>query len=295
MKWSIPARDKDPWYDDFVDLTGSQDTSASAAREDRNIIGLRGGTFGFTLSSGEVTWDDTIELLSAITGFLWQIPAGSVVLGEGELFYVVLPRYPSDNTSVSTAKASNISLVDGDSAFVLAIRRESKVYWRNGAVMEDGQSFEVFEASGGQGGGGGSTFGEVGQKIRNIITISTNEPTDQSTFSAIGAFALDPDDYEITGTAVEFRFLVTGSITNSVTTGSIQLFDLTGAAIVTTITFNGAPDLTPQKKISSLLALPSGERLYEVRIKVTGGTPPTDKLLASWTGFQIDNAFTSGT
>lgn len=295
MKWPIPRKNIDPWYADFVDLEDAQDASAYAAREDRNIIGMGGGIFNFTLSSGLITWADTLELLSAPTGFVWRLEDGEISLDEGELLYVALPRFPTDNTTVSALKATNLSVVDGDGAFVLAIRRNSKIYWRNGAVMEDGSSFQVFEATGGQGGGGGGGggIGAPGQKIPNVITVVTNEVTDQSTYQVVGHYSLNPLDYVIDGTSTQIRFVLSGYNTLVSLTGNLQLFNLTDSSLVTTLALSSAT--FPTKVSTGALSLPGSEKMYEIRIRVTGGTPPADKFVCSWAGFQIDNTFLGGT
>lgn len=157
MKWPIPGEHVDPWFEAFVDLMGEVDASGYAAREDRNIIGTGGGTFTFVSATGVITWSSTISFLAANTGFLWQIPAGNVSLADGQVWYVNLVRAPSDNTALANVVASNLSAAaDGDAAFVIAVRRGNKVYFRNGNNMADGDSFEVFETTGAGGGGGGS-------------------------------------------------------------------------------------------------------------------------------------------
>jgi hypothetical protein len=158
MKWPIPRKDNPQWYDQLVDMMNAADASSFAAREDRNALCLGGGTFTFTVSSGQVTWSAAIEVLAASTGFAWQVPANSASLSEGQVMYLQLPRAPTDNTIVSAITVSNLaSVTDGDGAFVLAVRRNNLLYFRNGAVMADGDSFAVFAESGGSGGGGGGT------------------------------------------------------------------------------------------------------------------------------------------
>lgn len=612
MRWAYPRQNQNPWYGPFVDFTGGVDASVYALTEDRNALAAGGGTFTYVASSGQVTWDATIEVLAAFSGFLWQVPAGSVFLQEGQVFFVELPRAPSDNVDLAPQVASNLSAVTSiDSAYVLAFRRLGKVYFRNGRSMADGDAFEVFETtgSGGGGGGGGSgtgstalifkpgsgasgpvvyaswsalmaqltamrdagnhngvfsilfdnssssitipagtydmtnvewrgldtvtatpiavaqgailtkfrrasgvgiTFGgstspvqdvaagdrvffkenasltcsgstgffnltslgassaafvldrsiftnagtrcvtnagsgvvfvvvagaqlgsntitgtgtvsalvdaistasethvsltgftfvpfpvfraptrltssnltaivgendidttsgnkivtlpaalnnrgsiilvkhvgtantitvnptgsdtidgaasytistvrgsaifvsnggspgdwrivsergaggggsspTPGQKISQSIAMATAQVTELSSFVAVGNFALNPNDYALAGTTVTVKFLTVGSISDSTTTGQIQLFNLTDSVIVTTTSYTGSGDTTPTKKISSALSLPSSEKMYEIRIRVTGGSPP-DKVFAQWAGFQVDNTY----
>ncbi len=149
FKWTIPRKDSDNWYEPFVTLQNSVDTSTFANTEDRNAVCMGGGNFDFTLPAGLVTWDGTIEILSANSGFVRQIAPGSVVLEEGELLIVELPRFPPENSVVYAFKVSNLSVSASiNDSFVLAVRRNNLIYFRNGRNMQDGDSFKVFETTG---------------------------------------------------------------------------------------------------------------------------------------------------
>ena len=157
FKWTIPRKDSDNWYEPFVTLQNSVDTSTFANTEDRNAVCMGGGNFDFTLPAGLVAWDGTIEILSANSGFVRQVAPGSVVLEEGELLIVELPRFPPENSVVSAFKVSNLSVSASiNDSFVLAVRRNNLIYFRNGRNMQDGDSFKVFETTGTGGGSGGS-------------------------------------------------------------------------------------------------------------------------------------------
>jgi hypothetical protein len=326
MQWPVPGENLDPWFDSFTDLMNEVDASSYAAREDRNIICMGGGLFTFNAGTGVLAWAGLIQLLSANVGFLWQIAAASVVLEDGEMMFVDLPRAPTDNVTLVAQVASNLSaVVDGDAALVICIRRGGTIYFRQGDILLDGESIAVFETGGGvseiefqQAGAaigtrpklnfvtgasladnGGqnrvdvtiAALGAPTQKLRKMVAMTANENTFEATFQVVGDFALNPSDYTVTGTTREIRFLAVGFITLAATTGEIQLYNLTDAAAVVTLSFTGAPDMTPTKKTSALLVLPASEKMYEIRIRVTGGTPPTDKVFAMWAGFQIDNIF----
>ncbi len=280
MRWRLPAKDVDPWYDPFVDLMNAADADAYAAREDRNIVCMGGGLF--TFAAGVLSWASTIELFAANTGFLWKIPAGSVALADGQMFYVELVRAPTDNVTLATAVAANLSVANGAAALVLGIRRGTRVYFRQGGVLQEGGAGAVFESG---------TLGSVGERIRRDVAVALNANTSEATFQVVGNFSLDPANYALGSTTREIRFSAIGFVTNSATAGEVRLFNLTDSAIVSTLGFTGVPETTPTRKQSGVLALPAAEKMYEVRIRVTGGTPPTDKVFAMWAGLQIDNLF----
>lgn len=111
---------------------------------------------------------------------------------------------------------------------------------------------------------------------KSYTTIGTNEFTDQSSYVLIGAFTLDASLYSTV------QFVSTANVTLFGTTGSVQLFNLTDSIQVVV---NSHTTTTPTQIQSSVLSLPSGNKVYEVRHKVTGGTPPTDNIITLWAGF----------
>lgn len=151
MRWPYPGRDTDPWFETFLDMLQGLDASGFASREDRQLILGGGGTASFEASTGTVSWTAPIEIFSPIGGFILSIPAGSIVLENGEVLYVTLSRSPTQNVTLSTAKAANVP--NTDDAFALAIRRGSNVFWRHGIKLGDGESIDLFVGGGGSGSG----------------------------------------------------------------------------------------------------------------------------------------------
>lgn len=145
MAWAYPAEGTDPWFDAFETLIGAQDASAYAAREDRNILVLGGGTVAWDALTGVLSWSANIELTSTISGFLVSIPAGSETIAEGRLAYLILTRAPVAPTSAALVVADNTP--NTNDAVVFALRRGSTLYFRNGRTINDGEAIEVFTAS----------------------------------------------------------------------------------------------------------------------------------------------------
>lgn len=147
IKIPYPSSNKDNWYNDFVSMINAVDSSLYASREDRNLILMGGGTISFSISGdvGTLTWDDTIEILSASTGFIWEIPADSIELNDNELFYVTLTRSPIENVELDPEQADVIT--SSDDKLVIGVFKTDRVYFRNGDVIFDGESFDLFSSS----------------------------------------------------------------------------------------------------------------------------------------------------
>ena len=136
MEWPIPTENQNPWYEAFVALVSAQDASAFAAREDRQIIMLGGGTVSWTAPT--LTWDAPISLTAPIEGFLWTIQAGSVTIEDGQALYATLVRGPTANTAVAVAVGSQVP--SSDQALVLAVRVGTRLYFRTGLSLASGGS-----------------------------------------------------------------------------------------------------------------------------------------------------------
>jgi len=115
----------------------------------------------------------------------------------------------------------------------------------------------------------------------SFVALTTNASSDSSTYEVVGSFSLVGANHS----AVDF--IVTAAVTGGGLTGDVQLYNLTDAAVVGTLSWT---ETTPTTKSTGPLSLPAGNRLYEVRIRVTGGTPPADRVLVPWAGFELTAA-----
>ena len=147
VKIPYPATNKDNWYSDFVAMINAIDLKLYGNREDRNIILMEGGVFTLAVSGNECTlsWDGIIEILSSTTGFVWRVAAGSITLQNNQMMYVNLVRAPSDNTTLTIQKGDTIPHSDND--LVIGVFRTDRIYFRNGDVIFDGESYELFSQS----------------------------------------------------------------------------------------------------------------------------------------------------
>lgn len=157
----VPEEDQDPWFEAFLAFALGLDASIYAAREDRNIFLHGGGTFLFNLLTGALQWSATIVMTDAITGFLWQLPAGTVTLQDGQYLYVDVVRAATANRPVTAAVGFQVP--NSDAATAIAVRIGNNIYFRNGRILYAGSSATVLEFETTAGGGGGSTNRITGQ------------------------------------------------------------------------------------------------------------------------------------
>lgn len=278
-QWPTPNEHEDPFFESFQALVEAQDSSVFAAKENTETVLSGGGVVSWDAGSGELTWAATIEIPATMAGFLWQLPAGDATIPDGSVLYVSLTHPPVSNVTLAAAVGSQLPV--GDPYFLIAIRRGTSVYFRNGAVLKDGQSVALFT--------GGTAFGSVGQKLRNNIFMAQNERTDQSLYTVVGNFSLNPLDYALSSATTTIKFVATGFVSDGALTGNVQLHNLTDVSLEATLMFAGTT--TVGKLLSANLTLPGSAKMYEVRINVTGGTPPDDQLVVMGAGFEIDNTF----
>ncbi len=157
-----PAPDARDWNDMFQALVNGIDYQTYTPREDRNIIVMGGGSMGFVASTGVLTWTDNINLLSAVTGFLWVVPGpGTVTLQDGAIAYLTVTRAPQGNTNyILQAGSQTPNQPRGADQILLGVRRGDRVHFRDGFVLQDGEFRTVFDTN--SAGGGGSS----GQVVR---------------------------------------------------------------------------------------------------------------------------------
>lgn len=143
MQFPYPSFRKDPWYDEIEATFAAIDAASYASREDRGALLVDGGVISWTVSSSTLAWAGNLGITSAAAGLLCVMAAGSVTISEGQFLYVNLTRYPQSNVTVTPNVAAVVPSTD--SAFVLAIRRNDRIVWRNSAVLADGDSRALFE------------------------------------------------------------------------------------------------------------------------------------------------------
>lgn len=138
MSWPYPAENLEQWFDAFKSFAESMDSSGFASREDRHLILSGGGTVSWSSTTSVLSWSSAITIVSPITGFQIQIAATSATIENGEVLYVPLTRAPTQNLTVAALVAGQVP--NNDLAFTLAIRIGTRIYWRNGLLLDNGES-----------------------------------------------------------------------------------------------------------------------------------------------------------
>ncbi len=142
LAWPVPAEGANPWFDAFQAMVNAMDASGYAAREDRNIIFMEGGNFSWAATPGVLSWTASIEILAAATGFTWFVPPSSVSMQEGDMLWVDLVRGPTSNITIVAQVSPH--LPSSDTAQILGIRRNQRIYFRFGYILLDGQTLPIF-------------------------------------------------------------------------------------------------------------------------------------------------------
>lgn len=126
-----------------------------------------------------------------------------------------------------------------------------------------------------------SSGGVGGGDIATVLHQNTNYNTDV----VVGAFTFDKTDFS---TATTIKFKATGYVSVGTLTGTLTLYNLTDATSVVSLTFTS---VTIGEQISADIksSLPSSHKVYECRLKVTGGGGPGsgDLVLIEWAGLEI--------
>jgi hypothetical protein len=269
MGWPYPDFRKDPWFEQIKALFQAQDASVFATREDRNLVIMGGGTVSFDAATGVLTWGAALELNASITGFLWTIAAGNITLEEGEVMYVDLARAPTANVAVVASKASKVPPTDA--AVMFAIRHGSRVYFRDGKVLNDGDSLPLFLAT--------STGGALLERLPIAMRESV---TGVFLSTGLGGFIFNPSVY---AGATTFTVQVVLNTKAPGPNADFWIRNLTDAEDVASsfmTTFVAVPT-----KFEMVLTIGDGagemkttERMYEAWIS-TGLNPVDETLLGS--------------
>ena len=258
MELPYPSREADPWYDLFVNYVNAVDASEYASREDRHLIFMGGGTIDWDLASETMTWTDQIAILSAITGRLWIINAGSLVLssGSGIIFYVELNRAPGENATLTAAAANSLSAAAGNNALAIVFRRGNSIFFRTGISLGDGESVDGISPVVGSGGVGVGSYITIALAYSYIEAASPVEET-------MGHVTFDGS----LATTVTLKVVLTPALTMG--NCSVILYDLGPV---------GAP--TAPRLVSTLTtAVATGIQRLQQIITTVAATPGANEIL----------------
>ncbi len=138
MKFTYPAENSNPFWNDFLAMVTGIDSASFAAREDRNTFLTGGGVISWVPLTNTLTWSESIYLLSPITGGRGDIAAGSATILDGQIMYVSATRYSTTNYTATPIVASTIP--SDNNAVIIVTRYGDKLSWRNGFGPADSGS-----------------------------------------------------------------------------------------------------------------------------------------------------------
>lgn len=118
------------------------------------------------------------------------------------------------------------------------------------------------------------SIGGGGQYLWNHIPLALNENTDLNTFVSIGGGSVNASDHTVTGLTTAFLFEATAYVATGSLTGEVVLYNLTDSTTVHTFSFVGTTTPSTQSAVVAL----AGNKVYEVRHRVTGGVVITDRV-----------------
>lgn len=317
LQWPLPQEDQDPWIDGFLALIAAIDASAyGPSVEDRNIVLMSSATITFAAESDALSWNADLDLLCAPRGVLWKVTARSVTIRDGEMLAIQITRSPTSSVVAAPYVARTVPAegrAPGD-ALVLAIRRGTRLYWRNGKITQSGASEPITPVSGVTVQSGGTEVGvrntlnfsgmvtvadnpgsgrlditvpqrgATGQAWHTRIPIAFGRDTDQSAFVDVGHVVFDPSDYTLGGTNVVAHLEATGFVTVSGVDGEVRLEDVNDATFVRTLLFGG---LDTPTRLSLSIAFPTSVRLYRIRIRALGSTSPAQRFCLEGVSLRI--------
>ena len=263
MNWPYPNDNTRDWFDAFKAFVDAADASGFASRDDRHLILAGGGTIAWSASTSILSWSDTLRIVCPLTGFQLRVAAASVSITDGQVLYVPLTRAPTQNVVVLPVVSGQVPSTDMH--LTLAIRIGTKIYWRNGMMMDSGVSF--LDIGGGQGGGGGLELPWVDVYQYTQVGIPVEETVNYGYF----------DGSSVSGTAY-FWAMLTPTF-GAPGTAYIRLYDVGPAVgppaapvLVATLStpVNGGPQYLEQAlavaTTPGVNQIADSKRMYEVRV-----------------------------
>lgn len=259
MQWPYPNRDTDPWFDIFESMVSGMDSSAYAAREDRNILISGGGNVSFVAATGVLSWSGTIYIFSPVSGFKFSMAPGSVTLSNGGYFYTSIVRSPQNNSSVLSYSAAQIP--SSDSALALAVRDGNSVYFRNGSRIVSGETRYLFDG--------------FSAKHIETVKLATRASHNSTSYIAVGADSFNAADYDKPGYSKTMIFRAVAANGAIGLVNDVTLYNVTDSDTVASLSFTStslAKDEVVLVEGAGIGEVDSVEKIYEVRISL--GAPP---------------------
>ena len=121
VKIPYPSENQKDFWPIFEQMLNTIDSFFYALREDRNLFFREGGTFSLDVSNN-LTWTSDLTIQSPLSGFRVSYAAGTLVITDGQVLYVRVPRTLTSNaTSVLAVAATLPYNTSPEEIFVLGL------------------------------------------------------------------------------------------------------------------------------------------------------------------------------
>ena len=101
-KWPLPDENKDPWFQDFIDLLKEIDANSCALLNTAGNIIIPLGTVSWNASFKEVTWTDDFLIPLQASGYFLRVKFGpdqstrKIFIDNGERLIIKVPNTSSE-------------------------------------------------------------------------------------------------------------------------------------------------------------------------------------------------------
>jgi len=189
MKITFPSEDEEPFTDSHQQGMVETDQIQYANAENGNLIWSGGGIASWVAGTNTFTWAADIKITAMTTGARFAvIPAGAILLEDGEVAFFVMPRLLITDQSLTLIKSNRVFNVSArlNNLRLFVVRVGDKLFFGNGGSLLDGQVGPIF--GGGLGGGGGGSISTIQSPLGTIGVVNPNGPTTdlEATFAGSG-------------------------------------------------------------------------------------------------------------
>lgn len=255
IKYPIPNRGDKGSYDKFVSLINRIDEEDWAARTDRNLAVIGGGTVNLS-NNGEVTWTEDFVFIDQMTGKQGVLSSDQspITLSDGDVGWVNVVRGPIQNYSLDISVDSTVPNTSKSQA--LFARYGDELWVKNRRTISSGNV---------------SVEGDVSTVF---IPLSLNDELGEGP-NTVSRYRLNLADTNVPQDSLTFRFKSEAQTTLSGLEGSIDLYDVTDPGNEILKASFSVTSNQPQE-YSSIINPESStnKRIYEVRAGLDSAQGP---------------------
>lgn len=188
MKITFPSADEEPFTDAHQQGMVEMDQIQYANSENGNLVWSGGGTASWTAGTDTLTWDADINITAMTTGARFAvIPAGTLLLEDGEVAFFVMPRLMIADQVIEVVKSNRVFNVNArlNNLRLFVARIGDSLFFGNEGSMINGDSGPLF---GGGLSGGGAAVTLIQSPLASVTVVNPAGPTTdlETTFAGSG-------------------------------------------------------------------------------------------------------------